>query len=72
MNLPQTLETLIGAAGQPVHALYNTPDFWVLDGQTATQWTLGWAQESDRQRATSETRLSHDPTGDLATDEAVA
>jgi hypothetical protein len=44
MNLPQTLETLIGAAGQPVHALYNTPDFWVLDGQTSTQWTLGWAR----------------------------
>jgi hypothetical protein len=44
VNLPQTLETLIGAAGQPVHALYNTPDFWVLDGQTSTQWTRAWAQ----------------------------
>jgi Cutinase len=44
VNLPQTLETLIGAAGQPVHAMYNTPDFWVLDGQTATQWTLAWAR----------------------------
>lgn len=44
VNLPQTLETLSGGAGQPVHALYNTPDFWVLDGQTATQWTRGWAQ----------------------------
>jgi hypothetical protein len=44
VNLPQTLETLSGGAGQPVHAMYNTPDFWVLDGQTATQWTRGWAQ----------------------------
>jgi hypothetical protein len=44
VNLPQTLETLIGAAGRPVHALYNTPDFWVLDGQTSTQWTLAWAR----------------------------
>jgi hypothetical protein len=26
VNLPQTLETLIGAAGRPVHALYHTPD----------------------------------------------
>jgi hypothetical protein len=44
VNLPQTLETLSGAAGRPVHAMYNTPDFWVLDGKTATQWTLGWTQ----------------------------
>ena len=44
INLPKTLETLAGGAGQPVHALYNTPEFWVLDGKTATQWTLGWAQ----------------------------
>jgi hypothetical protein len=44
VNLPQTLETLIGAAGQPVHAMYNTPDFWVLDGMTSTQWTLAWAR----------------------------
>ena len=43
-NLPKTLETLTGAAGQPVHALYNTPQFWSLDGQTATQWTTAWAQ----------------------------
>jgi len=42
-NLPQTLDTLIGAAGQPVHALYNTPQFWVLDGQTAPMWTQNWA-----------------------------
>ena len=44
VNLPQTLETLTGAAGRPVHAMYNTPDFWVFNGQTATQWTLGWTQ----------------------------
>jgi hypothetical protein len=44
VNLPQTLETLTGAAGQPVHAMYNTPDFWVLDGQTSTMWTRNWAQ----------------------------
>jgi hypothetical protein len=44
VNLPKTLETLSGGAGQPVHALYNTPEFWVLDGKTATQWTAGWAQ----------------------------
>jgi hypothetical protein len=44
INLPQTLDTLIGAAGRPVHALYNTPDFWVLDGLTAPAWTRNWAQ----------------------------
>jgi hypothetical protein len=43
VNLPKTLETLSGGAGQPVHALYNTPEFWALDGQTATQWTAAWA-----------------------------
>jgi Cutinase len=43
-NLPRTLEILSGGAGQPVHALYNTPEFWVLDGAPAPQWTLGWAQ----------------------------
>ncbi len=43
-NLPQTLATLSGGAGQPVHAMYNTPQFWALDGQTATQWTQNWAR----------------------------
>lgn len=43
-QLPRTLEVLSGGAGQPVHALYNTPQFWNLDGHTSTQWTLGWAQ----------------------------
>ena len=43
-NLPATLEVLAGGAGQPVHALYNTPQFWNLDGQPATQWAVGWAR----------------------------
>ena len=43
-NLPRTVEILSGAAGQPVHALYNTTQFWALDGAPAPQWTLGWAQ----------------------------
>jgi hypothetical protein len=43
-QLPRTLEVLSGGAGQPVHALYATPEFWNLDGVTAPQWTLGWAQ----------------------------
>ena len=43
-ELPRTLEVLSGGAGQPVHALYATPDFWNLGGATSTQWTLGWAQ----------------------------
>jgi hypothetical protein len=43
-QLPRTLEVLSGGAGQPVHAMYATPDFWNLDGAPATQWTLGWVQ----------------------------
>ena len=43
-ELPRTLEVLSGGGGQPVHALYATPEFWNLDGATAPQWTLGWAQ----------------------------
>jgi hypothetical protein len=43
-NLPRTLETLAGGAGQPVHALYATPQFWSLDGQPATDWTANWAR----------------------------
>jgi len=43
-NLPRTLDVLAGGAGQPVHAFYNTPEFWNLDGQTATSWTLNWAR----------------------------
>ena len=43
-NLPRTMEILGGGAGQPVHALYATTQFWNLDGQSATQWTLNWSQ----------------------------
>ncbi|MCH9732953.1 MAG: cutinase family protein [Actinomycetia bacterium] len=43
-ELPKTLEVLAGGAGQPVHAMYATPDFWNLDGAPATQWTLNWAR----------------------------
>ena len=43
-NLPKTLEMLSGGAGQPVHALYSTPEFWSRDGQPATEWTLNWAR----------------------------
>ncbi|MGV0655378.1 cutinase family protein [Mycolicibacterium thermoresistibile] len=45
VNLPRTLETLAGGAGQPVHAMYATPQFWNLDGQSATEWTLNWARD---------------------------
>lgn len=44
-NLPSTLDVLAGGAGQPVHAMYNTPQFWNLDGQTATSWTLNWGRD---------------------------
>ncbi len=43
-NLPKTLGVLSAGAGQPVHAMYATPEFWKLDGQTATEWTLNWAR----------------------------
>ncbi|MEZ0352809.1 cutinase family protein [Mycobacterium sp. pR1184] len=43
-NLPNTLNTLAGGAGQPVHAMYATPQFWNLDGATSTDWTLNWAR----------------------------
>lgn len=43
-QLPQTLQVLSGGAGQPVHAMYATPEFWNLDGVPATGWTLNWAQ----------------------------
>jgi hypothetical protein len=43
-NLPKTLDVLTAGAGQPVHAMYATPEFWNLDGQTATSWTLNWAR----------------------------
>ena len=43
-NLPKTLDVLASGAGQPVHAMYATPEFWNLDGQTATVWTLNWSR----------------------------
>jgi len=42
-SLVDTLNTLAGGAGQPVHALYATTQFWNLDGAPATDWTLNWA-----------------------------
>jgi hypothetical protein len=44
-NLPRTMEILGGGAGQPVHAMYNTTQFWNIDGQPATAWTLDWAKQ---------------------------
>ncbi|WP_313673439.1 cutinase family protein [Mycolicibacterium sp.] len=43
-NLPQTLQVLTSGAGQPIHAMYATPQFWNLDGQPATVWALNWAR----------------------------
>ena len=43
-NLPNTLNTLAGNGGQPIHAMYATPQFWNLDGAPATDWTLNWAR----------------------------
>jgi hypothetical protein len=45
-NLPNTLDTLAGGAGQPVHALYATTQFWSMDGQPATDWTLNWVHNA--------------------------
>jgi hypothetical protein len=45
-NLPKTLDTLAGGAGQPVHADYATTKFWSLDGRPATEWTLDWAHNA--------------------------
>lgn len=44
MNLPKTIDILLGGAGQPIHAMYATTQFWNLNGASATQWTLNWAQ----------------------------
>jgi len=43
-NLPNTLNTLAGSAGQPIHALYATTQFWSLDGAPSTDWTSNWAR----------------------------
>lgn len=42
-NLPATIDQLAGGAGQPVHALYATTQFWNMDGESATEWALNWA-----------------------------
>jgi Cutinase len=44
-NLPKTLDVLAGGAGQPVHALYATTQFWNFNGQPSTEWTLNWAHD---------------------------
>jgi Cutinase len=43
-NLPATLGVLVNGAAGPVHAMYGTPDFWNLGGQTATDWALAWTR----------------------------
>jgi hypothetical protein len=43
LNLPGTLKILMGGAGEPVHAMYNTTQYWSLDGRPATVWTRDWA-----------------------------
>jgi hypothetical protein len=45
-NLPKTLDVLAGGAGQPVHALYATTQFWSLNGQPATEWALNWTHDA--------------------------
>jgi len=42
-NLSNTLNTLAGNGGQPIHAMYATTQFWNADGEPATVWTLNWA-----------------------------
>src|SRR6201993_1539033 len=42
-NLSRSISQLTGGGGQPVHAMYGTPDFWNSDGAPATVWTLNWA-----------------------------
>ncbi|MGA9678071.1 MAG: cutinase family protein [Mycobacterium sp.] len=42
-NLSNTLSTLAGNGGQPIHAMYATTQFWNLDGAPATDWALNWA-----------------------------
>ncbi len=44
-NLPRTLDVLTAGAGQPIHAMYATGQYWNADGQTATSWTLNWARQ---------------------------
>ena len=66
-NLPRTLDILAGGAGQPVHALYATTQFWSLDGQPSTEWTLNWAHNAIAERAPSQTRVIRPVTGEHRT-----
>ncbi len=43
LNLPKTLQVLMGGAGEPVHAMYNTTRYWNFGGVPATLWTRDWA-----------------------------
>ncbi|MFJ4656169.1 cutinase family protein [Nocardia sp. NPDC088792] len=42
LNIMGSLNTLVRAAGNPVHSLYNG-DRVESDGTTATEWTVNWA-----------------------------
>jgi hypothetical protein len=44
-NAVRSIETLAGSTGGPIHALYNTTQFWSLDGQPATVWAKNWAND---------------------------
>ena len=44
-NLPRTMEILGGGAGQPVHAMYATTQFWNLDGQAGHTMDTGLDEE---------------------------
>jgi hypothetical protein len=45
-NAVRSIETLAGSAGNPVHALYATTQFWSVDGQPSTVWTKNWANDT--------------------------
>ena len=48
VNLPRTMEILGGGAGQPVHAMYATTQFWNLDGQAGHTMDTGLDAEHHR------------------------
>ena len=60
-NLPNTLNTLAGGAGQPVHALYATPQFWNMDGQPAHRLDVELGARAHRKRATPQTWVTSGP-----------
>ncbi|MFC9893110.1 cutinase family protein [Nocardia sp. NPDC127579] len=45
VNFIPSVLTLIRAAGNPIHSLYNGYVVDPASGATATQWTVGWATE---------------------------